>query len=69
LRKDLKGYFALFAKPWRPLRLNLECEIPLQKQYPSFVLANPYFPDWRNFGQNPELISTIQSMSMGFTHG
>jgi len=23
LEKDLKGYLALFAKPWRPLRLNL----------------------------------------------
>jgi hypothetical protein len=33
----------------------------------STVLANPYFPDWRLFGQNPE--TDLELATMGCTHG
>jgi hypothetical protein len=42
-------------------------KIPRQKYYPSFVLAKPYFSDWRLFGQNPE--TDLVLATMGCTHG
>jgi ABC-type glycerol-3-phosphate transport system permease component len=35
--------------------------------HPPTVLANPYFLDWRFFGQNPEMCLIF--VTMGFAHG
>jgi hypothetical protein len=37
------------------------------KNYHPTVLANPYFPDWRQLGQNPE--TDLELATMGCTHG